>query len=530
MTDEGSIPATGGWSRAQRLCLWGIVLTALAVRGLNVTMHGIAVDDDTAAFLAQARSLLDGDVYGWFAVHTKPPLYSALVAVPAAAGFSLVASARLVSLLAGLLLLHPAWLILRRCGDRWTALLALALVAVMKVEVMLSGRCISDTVYGVLTLYALYFFLARGLLDGRVRAFAAAGGLVGLAYLCRTEGLTFVPLLALIGLVGCLRKKLPARTGAAGLAVFLAVSLGLLAAHVGTVSFEEGRFTIRRNMGHFMLRSAGLAESGARAADAPGAVETFLDNPGALPASWVRHLWRYLHNEALRATGYVGPALLLIGLWADRRSLLRWALWPLGLLVFLGVLAVLCLIEPHVRFLIGVIVLTAWPTARGAEEIARGLIRANPLRLRRTAWVRPAAAGIVIAGMAAPSVVSSLELDRYEDRDLPVAAEVVRRRAEGGEPPRIAATHPILAFYAGGEIVRLDSEWRLSAEELRKRLADGRADFLVLSRTALADMCPEAAPENPPKFLALVGTARSDPRAKRPREMLVFRVVGADPQ
>ena len=510
--------------RRQHLYLLLIVLLALAVRCLSVYMRGTTIDRDTLTFLIQARSLLEGDVHAWFAVHRKPPLYSALVAIPAALGLPEITSARLIGLLAGIAILHPAWLFLKRCGDSRTALIGLAMVAMMKEEVRISSRCISDTTYAVLTLYALYFFIVRGLIDRRVWALGVAGALVGLAYLTRTEGLMFMPFGVAFILVAAVRKKLPARVAAVGGLLFVVAGMIFIASHVAAVSFEEGRFTLRRNMGHFMLYSIGVAGGPTPfTGKGPTAFGVFVSHFGLLIKSWASNFLHYFHSEIPRAGGYVSPLFLLLGLVADRKKLWKWGTWQLGLAMFLLVVMGVSIIEPHTRFLVGVIVLTGWPMARGVEAISEGLIRTNPLRLKRTGWVRVAIPLLAITAVSATSLASTLKLDRYENREFLGAAEVVIANSRPGQAPRIAVRESAIAYHAGGVMIGISGDWKLTPQQIYEVLERGKADFLVIGEKYLQSICPALNPRNPPSFLRLISIVRSHPRSREHQSIFVYR-------
>jgi hypothetical protein len=96
------------WCDPWRLCLASVIIVAVVIRIIDASLRWPIADRDMFVFLQQARSLLQGDWYSWFAIHTKPPLYSLLVALPAALGMELLPAGKLISLLAGIAILHLA--------------------------------------------------------------------------------------------------------------------------------------------------------------------------------------------------------------------------------------------------------------------------------------------------------------------------------------------------------------------------------------------------------------------------------------
>ena len=519
--------------RRVRMLLAVIVLAALALRCFNTLAHWDVIERDTGSFLYQAKSLIEGDAYRWFAVHTKPPLYSALIAAGWKMGLDPIVAGRLVALLAGLLVLHPAWLLLKRCGPAGPALVGLAILALMKEPVQASGRCISDTTYAAIMTYGLYFFLVRGLIDERLWAFPLAGALVGLAYLTRTEGLMLLPIGLFVVAVGGIARKLPRRTALLGGLAMLAVGLAIISVHVAMVSAAEGRFTIRRNMGQFMLYSIGATqEVTPSAGKGPVPLEVLTAHGLAMARSWLNGLWHYLSSYIARAGGYVTGAFLIAGLAAYGRRLWRWRPCQLGLGVFFLFLCGLSVIKPHTRMLLGVLSLTGYLMGAGVFWIHRQVDKLNlPGKGRPgSEMVIP---GIAIAGVLAISVASVIKFDRYQDSAISRAASIVVANSRSQEPPvampRVATGEAAIAWYANGEVVPFSDNWKLTVGQLRELLLQKKVDFFVLDASKLfAAGLDKKAIDSPPAFLKLVGEAHRDPRSKDKAHLLVYRVLAAD--
>jgi hypothetical protein len=522
-----------------RLCLAATVIVAVVIRIIDASLRWPIADRDMFVFLQQARSLLQGDWYSWFAIHTKPPLYSLLVAIPAALGMELLPAGKLVSLLAGIAILHPAWLNLRRLGDRWTALLALAAVAVMPEGVRLAGRGISDTLSGLVMLYAMYFLLVRGLTDGKVWALGASGLLVGLAYLTRTEGLMFLPFGLLLIAGGAVARKLPRKTAWWGGLAFAGGSVLLVALHVGAISHQEGKLTFRRNMGHFMLYSAGLEKN--KKGKEISETEAVRKAWPMLLKGCAANFAQYLYDYVPRYTGYVAAFFLPLGLWADRKLLFKWGPWQLGLLVFLLGLLGVSLIAPHTRFLVGLIWLASWPMARGMIATAEWLIGANPLKLHRTAWVRAALPSACLAAMLGITAGAWASIDRSEVHAFSAAGAAVREDWHGRSATFQAATSsPDISWYAGAQDIPLkeavtdyaaneripfDEKHPLDLPQFQDFLRQCRADYLVCDAAFLAETCKDLSPQAPPPFLKTIRVIPFRVRGSGQGELFVFRVA-----
>ena len=523
--------------RRVRLCLAAIVLAALTLRCFNAMAQSRTVDRDTASFLYQAKSLVEGDVHRWFAVHTKPPVYSGLIAAGWKLGLDPILAARLIALVAGLLVLHPAWLLMRRCGPAAPALVGLAILALMKEPMRCSGRCIADTTYAAIMMYGVYFFIVRGLADAKLWAFGLAGAFGGLAYLTRTEGLMLLPLGLLMLAAGAIRRKLPRRTALLGALAMLVVCLAIVSVHVAMVSMEEGRFTLRRNMGQFMLYSAGAThEVIPSAGKGPTALEVFASHGMSMASSWLANLWGYLSSNITRCGGYATGAFLLAGLAAFGRKLWRWQVCQLGLGFFALSLGVLSLVEPHTRMLLGTISLTGFLMGAGLFWLNRQADKLNlPGKGRPgSEMVIP---GIAIVAVLAISAVSIIKFDSYKDSQFHRAAVIIAADSEARKmpAPRVASSESIIAWYARGEPVTFSDNWTLTTDHLREFVERQKVDFLVLNakelrNAGLDDQEMSSLPVflkllgKAPAFLKIIGEAPSDPRSKDTTKLFVFRV------
>jgi hypothetical protein len=295
------------------------------------------------------------------------------------------------------------------------------------------------------------------------------------------------------------------------------------------VSLAEGRFTLRRNMGQFMLYSIGAThEVIPSAGKGPTPLEVMTGHGLAMATSWLNSLWHYLSSYVARSGGYVTGAFLITGLLAYGRRLWRWQPCQLGLGLFVLFLCGLSVIKPHTRMLLGVLSLTGYLMGVGVFWIHRQADKLN-LPGKGRAGSEMVIPGIAIAGVLAASVASVIKYDRYQDSAISAAAAIVvennKSQAPGAAGPCVATSEAAIAWYAKGVPVTVSDNWTLTVQQLHELLLQKKADFLVLNVRELAAVgLDDKDVQNCPRFLRLVGEARSDPRSKDKERMLVYRV------
>ena len=107
---------------------------------------------------------------------------------------------RLLSAVSGAALVVPSFMIARRFWGSRAAAFAGLFVVLLPNLISFSTAAITESLYSLLLMCALYLFL-RGMDDGGVRPYAAAGAVLGLAYLVRPEAIVVLVLFALFALV-----------------------------------------------------------------------------------------------------------------------------------------------------------------------------------------------------------------------------------------------------------------------------------------------------------------------------------------
>ncbi|MFP4053531.1 MAG: glycosyltransferase family 39 protein [Phycisphaerae bacterium] len=522
---EGAALAAGERPvRHEKLWLALIVLLALAIRLVAAWMHGVHVDRDGPSFVYPAMSLLRGDLADWFYLQTKPPVFGAIVAVPMALGMEGLAAVRLLSILFGVAMLHPAWLFFRRFGGRRTALLALLVLAMMRLPVKTSGRTLSDTFYATLTLYMFYLAVVKGLIDRRWWGLAGGGLLAGVAFLTRSEAIIFLPVVPLLALYGALRRRIDWKLAAVSLS-FPLLAAAVMAPQVALLSRAEGRFTLRRNVGQFMAYSAGATDQiTSEQGEQLNAAEALVQNFGALALNAVGHFWKYVYDVIPRGMAYVGAVFVLVGLWSARRKVFAWTPLGLSLLTFLWALGVLSIFDPHGRLLLNTMPFLAWPLVVGIAAIAGWIVKWNPAGIAQPDKAGPWIAAALIATVTVPTVPTVLGRDRHEGYDALHASRIIRRHAGEDARPVVACRLGVIALRAGADLVGVSHEWDMDVRRLGEYLRRHNADYFCMSAANLRTMLPGFEPGAPPAYLELIGTAPSHPGAQEPRTQYVYRV------
>lgn len=177
------------------LLLGGLTLLGLVLRLRHAACQTV-ISDDAAHFLRLWESVLPG-IHGISFPGSDfglwPPLYPLLTLLCAghASPEKLEWTARLVSVVAGTLLIPLVYLLGRRLADSRAALVAAALTAVLPCLVEFSGLTYAEMLYGLLTTAALGLLLVQVSADAPPRRDWPwlAGLALGLAYLCRPEAL-----------------------------------------------------------------------------------------------------------------------------------------------------------------------------------------------------------------------------------------------------------------------------------------------------------------------------------------------------
>ena len=230
----GASPVLRRLPRTFKARLGTIVGAALVIRILYVALDVAGdrgFDDrqyfhDVANNLAAGRGFISPFVFDFFGTVTPsaghPPLWPAVLAVPAFFGLGSWTAEQFICALFGAAAVGAVGYLGRRVGGDRIGLIAAALAAVSPTLIARDGSLMSESLYGLLVVLAL--LAAYRVIDRPVpRSAAILGILLGLAALTRGEALLFVPFLAI---PVCVRAR-PTRVSRRRLVIVMLVATAL---------------------------------------------------------------------------------------------------------------------------------------------------------------------------------------------------------------------------------------------------------------------------------------------------------------
>lgn len=208
-----------------------LVLLALVLRALRPLMVD-RITSDGPLYVYMAQEIANGDMESAYKRNRRmPPLYLYMMAGLHKMGFTLETAGRLISILAGALLIIPIYLIAEMIFSSRLGALAAFLIAVNPDLIRCSAKVMRDSLFLLLLFTALYF-LMKALKEEKWHLhFWALGGLfsaLGVAVRTETIELTGVALVCLIvELIYLKRDKKPVlpalKKWAVGWGLFIAV-------------------------------------------------------------------------------------------------------------------------------------------------------------------------------------------------------------------------------------------------------------------------------------------------------------------
>jgi len=470
----------------------GLAVSLALAFAVRVHVAGIPriVWGDEPFYLWLGQSLWAGQGYqlfGFSGAHF-PPLFPAIAGGLAYVAGGLQEASEWVYVLTGVLLVLPLWAIARRLGGTlagWATALATAAYPALTWGIPYWGT-MTEPLYLLIVAAALHL-LVRRVTDTatgvRLRDYLLLGGLLGLAYLVRTEALVLVPVM--FGLLAAVQvwrtrrdrtARWPAALAgvAAGMVAFLVVALPFIvylhdrtgewrltgAAGMAYVSMEG---LSSGNVGSFDASTWGLDPASgevylfAPASEAEGLLSAVIANPVA----FLRRLYGNLYDLLELLTGIrLVPVLVVVlaalGLFARPWSADR--LWG-ELALFGSLLAPLSYVPFFVqdRYMAGILLpVLAW-CGLGAAHLG-GWLHESWQNLRPGRAVSAVGRGLLLA---APVVALTLFLlwrgpalretlnvtGAYQPAHLDAAAAL---HAAGASAADVVLTrYPAIAFHAG---------------------------------------------------------------------------------
>jgi 4-amino-4-deoxy-L-arabinose transferase-like glycosyltransferase len=494
---------------ASRWALSGFVLLAVLFRAWWGLARPAVMENEGAEYARIAENLLAGHGYvGTMAGPQTlfPPLYPLLIALVLLAIDNAEVAGRVVSVVAGALLVVPVFLMALHLYGRRVAFIAAAFIVLNPALISFSVSVYSEGPALMLLLCGAYCGLRALELKG-VKHPALAGTFLGLSYLVRPETILFVVLAMAAVLVISVAKKAELRRALQSLAA-MAVPVILLALpyvhflyrHSGTLHLE-GKSSVNYTIGQRI--NGGMSFDQAAFGIDHRLREAPLLNPKAyLNGSPYRRtpgeLARYLATAAKRNVRRIGRALLsdrnlgapllpflaLFALFRSPWSRDRAVQEGFLIMIFLGMVAALLTVQHFWdRFLFPFVPFLVLWSAKGLDEfygwlqgtlasVRRSKTSPHPLWLGALCGVT--AAAIAVTGRPSSALVSGEALKKK-------AGLWLRRHHPG--PKRIMEAGTVIPYYAGGDWMPLPYADPVLA---LRYIEAKRPDYVVLVDTPAA--------------------------------------------
>lgn len=475
---------------AMRLSRTGRVLAGLTFLGFLLRLLCLRLDHvltpDGTLYVMLARQLAAGNFRSGLSPYSTP-LYPLLVSAASFLFGDIVLSGRLVSILAGGLLVLPVYFLIRRAHGRRVATCGAALVAIHPLLIYYSTEVLTESAYTLFFVCGVYAGW-QALSTKRTRPFVLAGLSFGLCYLLKPEAIGFVLLLLALALWRGLKSKAASRKRLLTDCLWLLTCfLSLALPYLIYIRATTGTWTISAKLSRHMWQGSRLGE---RALSAGGELLPGLSVMFAQTAKALRSEYELL-NLIFPPTFI---ALIALGLFA-RRWTRRRARYELYLLLFItATLAGYAITLPNIRFFVPLVPLTFGWIAKGAVEGEKWLqqtlsgmrkVKTSQLkgsrlkvsRLSRASFISFAVVLLVLS--IVPLFVYLVRGDKWSDyMGQRQAALWIKEQARVERPPHIMSTVPLPAFYADGVQVEMpDEDYAAFVERARR----ARVDYIVIN-------------------------------------------------
>lgn len=446
------------------LCL---TLAAFLLRLFLVWRFEQVISPDGVQYVTLGRSLLAGNFRDGLSTYWTP-LYPLLIGFASLFFRDAEFAARLVSIIAGALLVIPAHRLIRKWYGERAALLGACLVALHPLLIYYSTVVLTESTYTLLfTTGVLAGWTALG--GERARSYLFAGSAFGTCYLLKPEACGFLILL----LVQTLGRKLVVRAGSfktsARNGLLLCAGFMLMAApYLFYLRHETGAWTLSGKMAGHLWQGSRLAAGELTTASLPLM-------PGLTVA--LVQLTKALRFEYEIFNLIFPPTfVLLVGLCLFRRRWTENRLWrELYLFSFIAAtLAGYAITLPNIRFLMPLLPLLLCWLAQGIIELEGWALetfgKLDGARiflpyLRRV--MLPLVVALLLASLL-PLFVYLLRGDKWGDYYGQKRAAAWIKEHDASPAPVIMSSVPITAFYAGGRQVHLlDEDYEILIAQAR---------------------------------------------------------------
>jgi 4-amino-4-deoxy-L-arabinose transferase-like glycosyltransferase len=516
-------------SSTNAIVLLLLLLVALAVRVVWITDRSFVVENEGGEYAAIANNLLAGKGYiGGGEITGKPELFNPPLYPIAIAAVSLVSrdtefAGRLVSLVMGLVLVIVLYKITALMYGQTSGLIAAALAAAHPLLVSLSAQVQTEVTYFGLAFLGAYL----GVTARRMRNYALAGGVYGLAYLTRQEGLLLVGSLGAVAIIrgyidrtGLTRSI--ASSAVAAAALFLVASPYVLYLHSQTgqlrLEYKSAiNAVINENMAQGMETGqattgvdSSLHEYGAYVGDVDSRIvqvagkTSTIDQLKSLPPNILPQLKHLI--GAARSSSFGGVLILVMGIagfiigpWTRTRFYMQAFL---TLMLVGGTLSLFSLQYFQFRYayflLPALLIYCAHAVERMWASVPRVLARLGPLRhwsLATRPFATSAAGGILSAGIVGVVLVIAARANLnapYDDWGSSRVGAILTKQAglwlasQSPQDKVVMDAGSAIPFYADADYVALP----YSSASVALRYIDAKAPDYVVVRSALSDQRP----------------------------------------
>jgi 4-amino-4-deoxy-L-arabinose transferase-like glycosyltransferase len=496
--DEHERQAIEDVNTPERLKVWrerraviGWTLLALLLRLFLVLRFEQVISPDGVQYVALGRNLMAGNFREGLSAYWSP-LYPLLIGFAALFFRDAEFAGRLVSVIAGGLLVFPAHRLIRHWYGQRAALIGAGLVALHPLLIYYSTVLLTESTYTLLFTFAVLASW-NALNNGAARSYLIAGATLGACYLLKPEAACFL-LLLLILIPG---RKLFVKDGS--IKTCLRDALLLCAGFM--VLAAPYLFYLRQKTGAWTL-SAKTAEhmwQGSRLASGELAPVSMPLMPGMTTA--LVQLTKALRFEYEIFNLIFPPVFVLlvgVGLFRKRWTRRR-ALRELYLFSFIAAtLAGYAVTLPNIRFIMPLLPLLLCWLSKGIIEFAdwttetlHGFDGAKKITPYLSNLIVPLVLMVLIASLI-PLFVYLERGDKWGDYYGQKRAGVWIKEHDASHAPVIMSTVPVAAFYAGGKPVPLyDGDYQSFITRARKEAVGyiivNERDFRYLSLHALLD-------------------------------------------
>lgn len=518
--------------------------------------HNTVINGDGIYYATLGKRLFSGDISGGISGYWSP-LYSSLVGISSLFFHDSEFAGRLVSVIAGTLLIIPAYYLIRNFYGRMPAYLGTVLIAIHPALLVSSGWVMTEAVYTLIftTVILVGWYALR---SGNARTFFITGLLWGAAYLTKPEALGFLVLLFILTTAAkFFRRNISFRRYAAGYLLLLTGFMIFFLPYVIFLRQKTGQWTISQKImvnlpafdydkGLLNITDDGQITMQDRIwgdiyeTEAP---QTVAPPTPAEPASSPAFSWSKLQSDVTilgakalflfkkQLRDYI-PALLpypfillaIIGFfykpWTGFRAARELYLFSFFLCMLIGY----ALSAVELRYIYPLIpILIAW-VAKGIVEFGDWTSKSLTNLLGTSRRIKPLLVQIcvliIFAALLTPSILSQNKAGTFQNTPFEEKQAGLWIKNQGTSPTLVMSSNATPAYYAGAKHLYLPAEEFLTVLEYAKRK---KVNYLVYSLRRIKTTSKSFPPDekNVPPELRLVYQDEPSPNYR----IIVYQIV-----